>query len=170
VVLAAVIAGASGLLVGAVLGGAVVLFVLGGSGVFTPAPLTRGPGGRLARFDLRVGQCANGKVKPGNSFGGDASVSCSQAHDFEVYASTVPPTGEASTRYPRADDLAAFADDHCLLAFEGFVGSDVDQTDLDFTGIIPSRLAWEAGDRTVLCALWRYDGEPTVGSARGTDR
>jgi len=177
VVLAAVIAGAAGLLIGAVVGGLVV-FALGTSGVFNPDPLTRGPGGKLARFDLAVGQCANGKVEPGSGFGRDAAVPCSESHDFEVYASTVPPgralseeqDGDRAVRYPNADDLAAFADDHCLLAFEGFVGSDFDGSDLDFTGIIPSRAAWEAGDRTVACALWQADGDSMVGSARDSGR
>jgi hypothetical protein len=41
---------------------------------------------------------------------------------------------------------------------------------LDFTRIIPSREAWDAGDRTILCALWQCNLDPMVGSARGTDR
>jgi hypothetical protein len=147
-----------------------VVFFVGSSGVFMPHPLTRGPGGKLARFDLTVGQCADGKVKPGNSFGGDAAVSCSRSQDFEVSASTDPPGGRERLGYLRTDDLGAFGDDECILAFEAFVGSDIDHSDLDFTSIIPSRAAWDAGDRTILCALWQYDGDPMVGSARGTDR
>ena len=167
VVLAAVIAGVAGLLVGAVIGGAII-FVLGSSGAFAPDPLTRGPGGNLARFDLTVGQCANGKVEPGNSFASGAVVPCSASHDFEVYGSIVPPGAEQGVPYPNPGDLAALAGDHCLLAFAAFVGTDVDGSDLDFTGIIPSRAAWQAGDRAVLCALWQIDGDRLVGSAHGS--
>jgi Septum formation len=73
-------------------------------------------------------------------------------------------------RLPAHRRLGAFADDECILAFDAFVGSDIDHSDLDFTSIIPSRAAWDGGDRTILCALWQYDGDPMVGSARGTDR
>jgi Septum formation len=169
VVLAAVIAAAAGLVVGAVIGAAVMFFV-GSLGVFGPDELTRGPGGKLPLFDLAVGQCANGEITDGSSFGSDATVPCSQSHDFEVYASASPPGVEQAVGYPDPRDLAALAGDHCLLALEAFVGSDYDDSDLDYTAIIPSRAAWEAGDRTVLCALWQVDGDSIVGSARGTHR
>jgi hypothetical protein len=148
--------------------GAVGLFAIGN--LSAPHPRTRGPGGELARFDLTVGQCANGEVSPGNSFGSDAAVSCSQAHELEVYASTAAPGMEQPTGYPDPGDLAAFTDDYCLLAFEAFVGSDYVDSDLDYTGIIPSRAAWEAGDRRIICALRHVDGDSMVGSARGTRR
>lgn len=166
-VLPAVIAGTTGLLVGMVIG-TVGMFAIGN--LSAPDPPTRGPGGELARFDLTVGQCTNGEVSPGNSFGSDAAVSCGQAHDVEVYASTAPPGVEQPSGHPDPGVLAAFTDDCCLLAFEAFVGRDFVESDLEYTGIIPSRAAWESGDRRIVCALWHFDGDSLVGSARGTRR
>jgi hypothetical protein len=168
VVIAAVIAGVAGLVVGAVLAGVVVFAVgaFGAFGAFNPDPLTRGPGGALPSFQLLVGQCANGEVAPGESFGSDSAIPCERLHDLEVYASTAAPGQAPGDRYPGADDLALYAEDYCLLAMEAFVGQTYEDSDFDYAGIVPSRAAWQQGDRAVVCALWRYDGEPTIGSAR----
>jgi hypothetical protein len=164
VVIAAVIAGAAGLVVGAVLAG-VVVFALGVSGALDPDPLTRGPGGAMPSFQLRVGQCANGEVAPGASFGDDSAIPCERLHDFEVYASTTAPGQAPGGRYPGAEDLALYADDYCLLAMEDFVGQTYEDSDFEYSGIVPSRGGWQEGDRAVVCALWRFDSEPTTGSA-----
>lgn len=170
VIIAAVIAAAAGLLLGLVIGGAGV-FLLGTSGLLDPKPLTYGPGGSMGRFDLQAGQCANGQVDSGRSYPASATVACGAAHDFEVYetASTPGPVG-ADARYPDPRDLGAFADDHCLLAFEAYVGSNINDSDLDFAGVVPSRDAWYAGARTVACALWQINGDRLTGSVRNTHR
>jgi hypothetical protein len=153
-----------------VIGGGVV-FVLGTSGVFDPKPLTYGVGGSMARFDLQPGQCANGEVKAGRSYPATTAVPCNAGHDFEVYeTASTPGLVVAHAGYPDPRDLAAFADDHCLLAFEAYVGSGIDDSDLDYTGVVPSRDAWDAGDRTVACALWQIFGHRLTGSARDSHR
>jgi Septum formation len=168
VLLAAVIASLAGLLVGGIIGG-VVGFGLSSSGAFGPEPLTHGRGGALERFELEAGQCADGEVAPGGSFGADAAVSCSLSHDFEVYAQTSSPGQEQTNRYPGVDDLATFGDDYCLLAFEAFVGTDYSSSSYDYAGIVPTRAAWDRGDRRVICTLWDYEGDPIIGSARATE-
>jgi hypothetical protein len=116
VIVAAIIGAVAGLLLGLVIGAGGV-FVLGVSGVLDPKPLTYGPGGSMARFDLQAGQCANGKVESGRSYPAAVAVSCIGGHDFEVYeTASTPGPGVAAARYPDPRDLAAFADDHCLLA------------------------------------------------------
>jgi hypothetical protein len=166
VIVAAITGAVAGLLLGLVIGAGGV-FVLGVSGVLDPKPLTYGPGGSMARFDLQAGQCANGKVESGQSYPAAVAVSCTGGHDFEVYeTASTPGPGVAAARYPDPRDLAAFADDHCLLAFEAYVGSSIDDSDLDYAGVVPSREAWDAGDRTVACALWQIDGDQLTGSAR----
>lgn len=170
VIIAAVVAALAGLLVGAVIGGAVV-FVLGVTGVFDPKPLTYGPGGSIAQFELQAGQCADGEVKAGRSYPTAKALACSGRHDFEVYeTASTPGPDVADAGYPDPRDLAAFADDHCLLAFEAYVGSSIDDSDLDYVGVVPSRDAWEAGDHTVACALWQVDGDRLSGSARDSHR
>src|SRR6266704_2513826 len=170
VIIAAVVAALAGLLVGVVIGGAVV-FVLGVTGVFDPKPLTYGPGGSIAQFELRAGQCADGEVKAGRSYPTAKAVACSGRHDFEVYeTASTPGPDVADAGYPDPRDLAAFADDHCLLAFEAYVGSSIDDSDLDYAGVVPSRDAWDAGDHTVACALWQVDGDRLSGSARDSHR
>jgi hypothetical protein len=170
VIVAAIVGAVAGLLLGLVIGGGVV-FVLGVSGVFDPKPLTYGPGGSIARFDLQAGQCANGEVKAGRSYPAATALACSGRHDFEVYeTASTPGPDVADARYPDPRDLAAFADDHCLLAFEAYVGSSIDDSDLDYAGVVPSRDAWDAGDRTVACALWQVDGDRLTGSAQDSHR
>lgn len=170
VIVAAIVAAVAGLLLGLVIGGGVV-FVLGVSGVFDAKPLTYGPGGSMTQFELHAGQCADGEVKAGRSYPAATALSCSAGHDFEVYQTTsTPGPGVADARYPDPRDLAAFADDHCLLALEAYVGSSIDDSDLDYAGVVPSRDAWNAGDRTVACALWQIDGDRLTGSARDSHR
>src|SRR6266508_2565862 len=166
VIVAAIVGAVAGLLLGLVIGGGVV-FVLGVTGVFDSKPLTYGPGGSMARLDLQAGQCANGEVKAGQSYPAATAVPCSGRHDFEVYeTASTPGPDVADAGYPGPRDLAAFADDHCLLAFEAYVGSSIDNSDLDFAGVVPSPDAWNAGDHTVACALWQIDGNRLTGSTR----
>ena len=139
--------------------------------MFGPESLTYGPGGSIARFDLRTGQCANGRVEAGRSYPANRAVPCGAEHDFEVYEATSTPGPDVTAAdYPDPRDLAAFADDHCLLAFEAYVGINIDDSGLDYAGVVPSRDAWAAGERTVVCALWQMDGERLSGSARDTHR
>lgn len=169
VIVAAIVAAVAGLLLGLVIGGGGV-FVLGVSGVLDPKPLTYGPGGSIARFDLQAGQCADGKVEAGRSYPAATALSCTGRHDFEVYEIASTPGPGTAARYPDSRDLAAFADDHCLLAFEGYVGSNIADSDLDYAGLVPSREAWGAGDRSVACTLWQIDGDQLTRSARDSHR
>jgi hypothetical protein len=100
VIVAAIVGAVAGLLLGLVIGGGVV-FVLGASGVFDPKPLTYGPGGSIARFDLQAGQCAKGEVKAGRSYPAATALACSGRHDFEVYeTASTPGPDVADARYP----------------------------------------------------------------------
>jgi Septum formation len=168
VVLAAVIASVAGLVVGGLLGGLVAMGI-DIAGRFDPDPLTYGPGGALARFELEAGQCADGELAEGNGFGAEAAVSCSGSHDFEVYAQTSSPGQQQSNRFPDSRALASFSDDYCLMALEAFVGGDYDSSSYDYASIVPTRAAWDSGDRRVICALFDYDGNPITGSARATE-
>ena len=170
VIVAAIVAAIAGLFLGLVIGAGVV-FLLGVNGVFGPKPLTYGVGGSMAQFDLRAGQCGDGEVKAGRSYPAAAAVPCEGEHDFEVYGrSGAPGADVVGARYPDPRDLAAFADDQCLLAFEAYVGSTIEDSDLDYAGVVPSRAAWDAGSRTVACALWQIDGERLTTSTRDSRR
>lgn len=77
-------------------------------------------------------------------------VDCAKSHGTEVAAIVEIPAG---SRRPSRDDLAYYADDTCLLAFEGYVGSDYDSSDLDYQPVVPNRSAWDQEDRTLWCLV-----------------
>jgi hypothetical protein len=89
-------------------------------------------------------------------------VDCSEAHGAEVSAVLEVP---GASHRPGTDDIGYFADDACLLAFQGYVGQDYDSSGYDYDVRVPSRAAWEAADRTVWCLV---DADGAVGSVRNS--
>ena len=79
---------------------------------------------------------------------------------------TVP----GGARRPGSDDLDLFADDACFLAFEAYVGTSYDNSDLDYAAAAPNVAAWKAGDRRIWCLVDTSSKAPGSGSVRGTGR
>jgi hypothetical protein len=77
-------------------------------------------------------------------------VDCAKSHGSEVAAIVEIPAG---SQRPSRDNLGYYADDACLIAFEGYVGSDWDDSDLDYQPVVPSASAWDQGDRTLWCLV-----------------
>jgi hypothetical protein len=159
--------------IAAVVLGGLLLFVLGGvSGAATtvlvfnsePDALTVGADGDVRLFDLAVGDCGNGLLVAGGTWAADDAVPCEAAHDFEVYASAQVPA-ETADRYPDEEALAIYGDGLCFVLFEPYVGRDWWHSALDFEVLVPTRQAWAGGQRSIECALSRFD-QPLVGSAR----
>lgn len=94
-------------------------------------------------------------------------VDCDESHGAEVAAVVDAPGGEAR---PSSEDLDLYADDACLLAFEAYVGSDWDESDLDYGAQIPDADAWRRGDRTVWCLIDTTDGFGEDGTVRNSHR
>ncbi len=92
-------------------------------------------------------------------------VDCDQSHGAEVAQVLQSPGGKER---PDGDDLAAYADSACLLAFESYVGADYDDSALEFWAVVPDREAWERGDRSTWCLIDTTDGYGDDGTVKGT--
>lgn|GEM_PF-2168216 len=91
-------------------------------------------------------------------------VDCAAPHQHEVYAVFVNPS-DPGAPYPGDDQLAAFAEDHCLAAFTPYTGLDYRTSSYDIADARPDREAWYHGERHVVCALHDADFGLLTGSA-----
>lgn len=97
----------------------------------------------------------------------DDVVDCDRLHGSEVTAVLDAP---GRSGRPAEADLEAFGDDACLLAFEQYVGSDYDDSDLDYQVVVPDRAAWDRGDRSVWCLVDTTGGFGQDGTVRNSHR
>jgi hypothetical protein len=127
---------------------------------------TTGAGEKVGLGDVRTGDCYNEPEGAGDSVATVDVVPCQQPHDAEVYA--IVPVN--SRRLPSDDALDELGDRVCAARFRPYVGVPLRDSTLDFTFFTPTRESWEAGDRTIICALGDPDSDPVEGSMRGTRR
>ncbi len=90
-------------------------------------------------------------------------VDCAGPHQHEVYAVVVDPDGPQIS-YPSDEGIASVADDLCLSAFAPALGVGYQASTFDFATIRPDRAAWDAGERTIVCAVHDTDFQPLIGS------
>ena len=116
-----------------------------------PVPLPR-------VFSLRPGQCAD---SGSNGISGLQVLSCSQAHDAEVFATF----RVAGSRYPGAGALQQQARQGCASRLSGYLNPQLSAASLAQSFVYPDAGAWAAGERTVVCTVRSTSG-PLVGSVR----
>jgi hypothetical protein len=92
------------------------------------------------------------------------TTACGQIHDLEVYA-VIPIVG---SQYPGMEEVAIFAEEECVSAFESYVGVPESQSSLGYDTYFPSEQGWANGDRNVVCVLLSESGERLRGSMAGT--
>lgn len=156
----------------------VVLFVAGGALVGWLGSADRDSdgviigAGVLEVDDLAVGDCFDDEE--GLSPDGEAAlissipaVPCEQPHDNEVFHVFTAQGGEV---LPLPDQLAQQIGAECLPAFDAYVGTPYEDSELDFFTIEPTEDGWRAGDRDITCALYDLDLVPLEGSARLSNR
>lgn len=114
-----------------------------------------------------VGDCLAPPPERVDITGTDDVVDCDRTHGAEVTAVLDAPGRNGR---PAEADLEAFGDDGCLLAFEQYVGSDYEESALDYQVVIPDRDAWRRGDRSVWCLVDTTDGFGVDGTVRGSHR
>jgi Septum formation/Domain of unknown function (DUF4190) len=100
------------------------------------------------------------------------TVDCTTPHDLEVYVVGPGQFADLGARapYPGETTLSKEAAATCQQAFEGFVGTPYDESELDFYTIYPSRETWEnEQDRAVTCSVGNPEAR-TTGTLEGARR
>lgn len=98
-----------------------------------------------------IGDCIN--IPDGEEISDYESVDCDEVHDAEVFALPQHPDGEDAS-FPGAAALETFADERCNAAFEPYVGTEYNASEIYYTVLTPSETAWDsAGDRELVCLL-----------------
>jgi hypothetical protein len=124
--------------------------------------------GDLTVLKLQVGDCFDepGTRSPNETAeisSVDATL-CSDPHDLEVFHTFELTAAEL----PNESALTSEVGERCMGAFEPYVGSSYEASELDIYFMWPSPESWGAGDRTVLCSVVKMNGTKLVGSAEGS--
>jgi hypothetical protein len=110
-----------------------------------------------AVFGLRPGQCVNSGSDALNA----TVVSCARPHDAEVFAVFPLPAAP----WPGASAVRVDADNGCASRFGGYIDPQLATASLTQEFVYPNKVAWQAGQRTVVCEVSATDGRLT-GSVR----
>ncbi|GAY10088.1 serine/threonine-protein kinase [Pseudonocardia sp. N23] len=168
IVIAAVVALLAGLGLGA-WGGASLLGGGSGGGGGTTASVvqsfTYGPGGQIPQFDYTYPTCLNAQLVPGRFITSNASTSCTDRHDLEIFESLTPFDSSTKVPYPAVKDLTDYGRSACSLIFDSARVTGTDKATLTLTVLVPGQQTFDAanagssaGSRSVLCVLGRTDG------------
>jgi Septum formation len=110
-----------------------------------------------AVFALRPGECIN---SAGNGL--DVTrLSCTTSHDAEVFATFSLPPGI----WPGASAVQLEAGNGCASRLSGYLNPQLATADLTQAYVYPNQVAWQAGERTVVCEVSAASGQLT-GSVR----
>lgn len=145
---------------------AVAVAACGGGGPARDADGAIVEAGDISVFDLQEGDCFEDSEDGATQVATVRAVPCAEPHDNEIYLAFDLPDGD----FPGVTAIDAEAKDRCLAAFESFVAVDHDESELNFFPVTPTPDSWEAGDRTVYCALFANDLSKVSGSMRGSGR
>jgi hypothetical protein len=129
------------------------------------------PGQELAAIELQDGQCIDDASaftgRDVNEVSEVHAIACRMPHQAEVFIRD-RLAGGPNAPFPGVGELRRQAQAVCRDGFERFVGVPWTRSELDIAALWPSPDSWPAGDRVVVCAVFRVDGEALVGSARGS--
>jgi len=122
-------------------------------------------GDRSNVFDLAVGTCfdAADAALGATEVAQVPIVDCAEPHDNEVYAAF----DMTATEFPGFETAEQLAFNECVARFDTFVGVTWEDSELDFTYLYPTDNSWSRGDREIVCAIHRIDGQKSTGSLEG---
>lgn len=122
--------------------------------------------GDLTVADLRVGDCYDLKDATATEVEQVTARPCSVEHEYEMFF-----VGEVTaTSFPDSEGFLTYVDEHCLPAFEAFIGMAYADSQLDVFWLEPTRVAWTAGDRTIQCAVYHPAQARLTGSLKGSNQ
>jgi hypothetical protein len=87
-------------------------------------------------------------------------VECSEPHDNEIYMMEDLPEGA----FPGDAAMEETAIGVCYDGFEDFVGTEYEESDLDFGWLFPTSESWGEGDREVICFVYDLELAKLTGS------
>ena len=136
-----------------------------------PSTTVADPGRELAVIELEPGVC----IEDAGAFTGTEvneitrtrAIPCRLPHQAEVYLRQNLADGPDAA-FPGVGELRHRAQVVCRDGFEAFVGVRWTRSELEIAALWPSPPSWAEGDRLVVCAVFRLDGQPLTGSARGS--
>lgn len=114
--------------------------------------------------DLAAGDCVTGSSFAAGAAGEitDTRVAdCTAEHDGEVVGVVTYTQGPAEP-YPGPDQVAAYADEQCAIAFGAYVGAAYGSSPLQMVSLWPTDASWAAGDREAVCVAFSPDGPLTA--------
>jgi hypothetical protein len=123
-------------------------------------------GEMISVFDLVVGDCFN--APEGDIVSEVERLDCDDPHTYEAYHSVDHPA--TSTEAWIGDEaMTEFAEEACLGAFEDFVGTPYEESELFYFYLQPTAETWDVGDREILCSVYLEEGDLTE-SMEGSGR
>lgn len=121
-------------------------------------------------FDLKVGDCLvlpdDLDLDRGFELTTVKTVECNEPHQGEIVADHKVtdsdfPAVEAGT-YPGEDALFEKSKDVCISAFESYVGTSFEESELDLLPLTPTLDSWnKADDRAIVCVAINLNDEVT---------
>jgi putative regulator of septum formation len=123
-------------------------------------------GGDLVVSDLRVGDCFDLKDASADQVGEVTAVPCGVAHEYEMYFVGAMADGV----FPSDDAFDAFFENNCIDSFEAYVGRAYEASELDIFWLVPIEDGWNAGDRSVQCAVYHPQISRLTESLKGSGR
>lgn len=126
--------------------------------------LLAGCRGSATAFELEVGNCFS-QPDATTAVEKVTLIDCDKPHDFEVFHLLKLEEQE----FPGEQIVGDLSEDGCAAAFEGYVGSNYQRSDLYISYLFPTAATWAEGDREVVCLL-RMESGQLSGSMRGSER
>ncbi|MDR2997814.1 MAG: DUF2510 domain-containing protein [Microbacterium sp.] len=134
----------------------------------TSSPDATPPGSEVVDWwELEVGDCMPTEQPYNDDSGEFVIVPCSSPHSDEVFHAYEM----SQDVYPgdKATELEAM--ETCREAFDGFVGTPFEDSELEYYGLWPNEDTWnQDDDRAVQCVVYDPDGDVVTGTLQGAAR
>ena len=113
-------------------------------------------GGQLSAGDLRAGDCFDFRSEDAEAeeISDVHAVPCTEAHDFEVYR----VADHTATAYPAQAEWQSVYVEHCVAAFDSYVGAPYETSAIYASMMTPTFEAWSEGDHEIVCYLYEPVG------------
>ncbi len=137
-----------------------------------PRDPTTVPGAIINQYVLTIDQCFDRieDLVSGRTRIITTLLPCANSHRFQIFGRLEYPAPHPSL-YPGDSIMENFALDSCYLRFEDWAGIAYEISELEIGVLTPDRENFEdelAAYRGIHCWIGRVDGEPLVGTARGS--